>query len=196
MLPFRGSPAKSVSQTKGKRLNGQARRQLWLTCTSYAECAQARGNLLNIEQRDCLIVLIFDFFFYDKRNPIMKPKPLNPKLKKRARSMRKCMTPQESRMWIYCLKRLPFHFRRQDVSCPFIADFTCRKAKLVIEIDGAQHYSDCGKNYDEWRSGKLNEKGYMVLRFTNEDIEKRFDIVCDMVLRVTEARIKELEGKL
>ncbi len=125
----------------------------------------------------------------------MKPKPLNPTLKKRARIMRKCMTPQESRMWIYCLKRLPFHFRKQDVASPFIADFTCRKAKLVIEIDGSQHYSDCGKSYDEWRSGMLNEKGYMVLRFTNEDIEKRFDIVCDMTLKVTEARVKEMENR-
>ncbi|WP_273318061.1 endonuclease domain-containing protein [Dialister succinatiphilus] len=125
----------------------------------------------------------------------MKPKPLDFTLKKRARSMRQNMTPQESRMWLFCLKRLPFHFRRQDVKSPFIADFTCRKAKLIIEIDGTQHNSDCGKSYDEWRSGKLNEKGYMVLRFTNEDIEKRFTVVCDMVLHTTETRIKELESK-
>ena len=116
-------------------------------------------------------------------------------LRKRARSMRHNMTPQELKLWLFCLKRLPFHFRRQDVKSPFIADFTCRKAKLVIEIDGTQHYSDCGKSYDEWRSGKLNEKGYAVLRFTNEDIEKRFAIVCDMVLKITEARAREMENR-
>ena len=151
------------------------------------------GSMLSGEISTDSFIISFSII---KGTSIMKPRPLDPTLKERARSMRKCMTPQESRIWIYCLKKLPYHFRRQDVASPFIADFTCRKAKLVIEVDGIQHCSDCGKGYDEWRSRRLNGKGYMVLRFSNEDIEKRFDIVCDMVLRITETRIKELEGKL
>lgn len=60
----------------------------------------------------------------------------------------------------------------------YIVDFFCAKANLIIEVDGAQHYTPEGVAYDAERTAVLQVLGYAVLRFTNEDVDRCFDGVC------------------
>ena len=108
----------------------------------------------------------------------------NPNLKDNARNLRKSMTPQERRLWYCFLKDYPLKFYRQRVIGVYIADFYCSKAKLVIEIDGSQHYTEEGISYDEVRTFIINELGIEVIRFTNQDIDTNFEGVCLEINRI------------
>ena len=119
--------------------------------------------------------------------------PVNRTLKTRARSMRKDMTAEEKQLWFRILRDYPVKFRRQQVMAPFICDFYCEKAKLIIEVDGSQHYSIEGKSYDQWRSEFLEKDGCVVLRFSNEDIKKRLYGVYILIERAVNERLKEVE---
>ena len=70
--------------------------------------------------------------------------------------------------------------------------FVHTKAKLIIELDGSQHYSDFGLKYDQWRTKKLEIQNNCVLRYTNWDLVKYFDSVCDQIDYITIERLKEL----
>ncbi|MBQ7884380.1 MAG: DUF559 domain-containing protein [Phascolarctobacterium sp.] len=102
----------------------------------------------------------------------------NAKLKNRAQNLRKDMTKQEGMLWHLFLKKLYPKFYRQRSIGIYIADFYCSKAKLVIEIDGGQHYSQEGMDYDEQRTMFLNSIGLEVIRFNNLEVEKNFNGVC------------------
>ena len=117
---------------------------------------------------------------------------LDKRLKTFASTMRNGMTDAERKLWFLCLQKASYKFRRQKVIEGFIADFYCDAAKLVIELDGSQHYSDYGKTYDQWRSGIIEEKGVCVLRFSNGDIYERFEGVKRMIAGITELRVLEL----
>ena len=58
-------------------------------------------------------------------------------------------------------------------------DFFCPKAKLIIELDGSQHYSVHGESYDKQRTKQIETYGFTVLRYTNLDIHQRFHSVCE-----------------
>ena len=118
--------------------------------------------------------------------------PLSNQMKDRSRALRSNMTRQESKLWYEFLKFYRPHFRRQYIIGQFIADFYCPKAKLIIELDGSQHYSDFGLKYDQWRTKKLDIKNNCVLRYTNWDLVKYFDSVCDQIDYITIERLKEL----
>ena len=98
-----------------------------------------------------------------------------------AKNLRKNATPQENHLWYDFLAKYEVRFQRQKAIDNFIADFYCHKAKLVIEIDGSQHYTPDGKEYDKFRSEVLNQQGLCVIRFTNMDVDKNFDGVCYMI---------------
>ncbi len=123
----------------------------------------------------------------------MDKAPLNRTLKERASSMRRQMTKEEFQLWYHFLRKYPVKFRRQAVMSPFICDFYCHAAKLIIELDGSQHYSDFGKSYDAWRTQKLEKRGCLVLRFSNRDIHDHFFIVCEMIDRIVQERKKEMD---
>ena len=72
---------------------------------------------------------------------------------------------------------------------PFIVDFYCAKAKLILEIDGSQHYEEQGLAYDAERTAILESFGYKVLRFTNDEVNYNFHSVCDTIDREVQARI-------
>lgn len=108
----------------------------------------------------------------------------------RARELRKEMTPQERHLWYDFLRDYPVRFRRQRVIESFIADFYCSAALLVIEIDGAQHFTPQGLAYDQERSAIFETYGIQVLRFTNREIDAQFEVVCNQICHVTETRIK------
>ena len=99
-----------------------------------------------------------------------------------AREMRKNMTPEERKLWyMYLQKHQRFRFRRQEIIGSFIADFYCAKAHLVIEIDGSQHFEESATAYDAQRTIFFEQHGLRVLRFTNEDINRRFTDVCETI---------------
>ncbi len=113
----------------------------------------------------------------------------NHKLKEQSRELRKNMTEQEKRLWFCFLKEYPIKIYRQRVIGNYIADFYCSKAKIVIEIDGSQHYSDEGMNYDERRTNAINDFGIEVIRFSNYDVNTNFEGVCMEIDKVISDRM-------
>ena len=103
----------------------------------------------------------------------------NAKLTKRAQSLRKEMTKEERHLWYDFLKSLPVQFYRQKVISNYIADFYCAEKKLIIEVDGSQHFEDDGKQADVLRDAYFNSLGLMVLRYSNRQINQEFSRVCE-----------------
>ncbi len=112
----------------------------------------------------------------------------NQNLKKNAQSLRKNQTKEESLLWYQFLRRYPCQFRRQYVIGNYIVDFYCHRAKLVVELDGSQHYDPEGINRDAERTQYLESLGIMVLRFSNLDVLQRFQSVCEMIDNVVKER--------
>ena len=98
-----------------------------------------------------------------------------------AKELRKNMTPQEKRLWYDFLSKYPVRFQRQKTIDNFIADFYCHSAKLVIEVDGSQHYLPKNRQQDEFRTEILGTYGLKVIRFLNRDIDKNFEGVCKYI---------------
>lgn len=98
-----------------------------------------------------------------------------------ARKLRKEMTRQERHLWYDFLRAHPIKFYRQRAIAGYIVDFYCAPAKLAIELDGSQHFTEEGLAYDTKRTNILEQLGILVIRFSNEDVDKRFDIVCDEI---------------
>ena len=98
-----------------------------------------------------------------------------------AKNLRKNTTPQENHLWYDFLSNYTPRFQRQKAIGNFIVDFYCHKAKLVIELDGSQHYTDLGKKKDEFRTEKLEEYDLTVIRFSNYQIDNRFGRVCEYI---------------
>lgn len=112
----------------------------------------------------------------------------NSKLKEKAKYLRRNMTEQEKRLWFCFLKEYPVKFVSQRAIGNYIADFYCSKAKLVIEVDGSQHYTHEGMDYDENRTYVINQFGVEVIRFSNYDINENFEGVCTEIDRVVSDR--------
>ena len=92
------------------------------------------------------------------------------------------MTKEEKHLWYDFLRKYPIKFVRQKVLGPYIADFYCAKAKLVIELDGSQHSSESGAKHDEERTHFLEkELGIKVVRFSNLDIWNKFEGICHLI---------------
>ncbi len=91
------------------------------------------------------------------------------------------MTKEESKLWFDFLRNYEIKFRRQRVIDNFIADFYCAKSKLVIEIDGKHHLSDDRAEYDDLRSAYLKSMGIRVIRFSNDEVNNNFNIVCSEI---------------
>lgn len=106
-----------------------------------------------------------------------------------AKILRRNMTKQEKHLWYDYLQKYPIKIYKQKIIDNYIADFYCHQAKLVIEIDGSQHYTDEGEHYDKQRTEKLEKYGIKVLRFSNLDIEDRFDGVCYVIDKTINERI-------
>ena len=107
----------------------------------------------------------------------------NPKLRPFAQSLRREMTKEERHLWYDFLRQLHVSFNRQKVIGPYIVDFYCARAKLILEIDGSQHYTEDGEAYDSERTAILESFGYKVLRISNEDVNRNFSGVCEKIDR-------------
>ena len=108
--------------------------------------------------------------------------PSNLNLKGNAQKLRREMTKQESHLWYDFLRHLSLNVKRQKVFGNYIVDFYCSKAKTVIELDGSQHYEDAAQAYDQKRDAYLSSLGLHILRYTNLDINRNFQGVCNHIL--------------
>ncbi len=98
-----------------------------------------------------------------------------------ARSLRRDATPAEKKLWsvLRGSNVVGFKFRRQQRIGPFVADFACQSARLVIEVDGDSHTAQI--DYDARRTEFLAREGYRVLRFANGDVMDNLDGVCRVI---------------
>ena len=112
----------------------------------------------------------------------------NNQLLPQAKKLRLDMTPQERKLWYLFLRKYPIKIYKQRIIDSFIVDFYCASAKLVIELDGSQHFSELGMAYDSERSACLSQYGLQVIRFSNADVDSRFDSVCDKIHAVIQYR--------
>lgn len=92
--------------------------------------------------------------------------------------MRAEQTEEERKLWYCFLRKLPVKVLRQQTIGDYIVDFYCASAKLVIELDGIQHYSEEGQSKDDERDRYLNNLGITVVRYTNLDVQRKFSFVC------------------
>jgi very-short-patch-repair endonuclease len=110
----------------------------------------------------------------------------------RAQSLRKQAPKAERLLWnaLSALhKTTTFKFRRQHPLHPYIADFACVKARLIIELDGPSH--DTRQTYDAKRETVLRNQGWAILRFSNEDVQKNLEgIVLTILEKVRESLAK------
>jgi very-short-patch-repair endonuclease len=109
--------------------------------------------------------------------------PYNKNLKYLARELRKNMTDAERLLWSKVrMKQLnSYQFYRQKNVGNYIVDFYCPAGKLIIELDGSQHYTEEGKKKDEIRDQYLDSLGFTVLRFSDREVLKNLEGVIEKI---------------
>lgn len=123
----------------------------------------------------------------DPKTPVWK---VPARLRSSARKLRRNSTDAERLLWF----ELRDHrlngvgFKRQVPIGSYIADFVCHSAKLIIEIDGGQHFSDIYERKDASRTAALEARGFSVLRFTNTDVMTNRDSVIEVIAAAVAAR--------
>ena len=116
----------------------------------------------------------------------------NPAITPQAKILRKSMTKQERKLWHLFLKNYPVRFLRQKVIDRFVVDFYCASAKLVIELDGSQHYEEDVIVQDSERTDVLKGFGLSVIRFANKEVDLNFNVVCEKISDEVTKRINSL----
>ncbi len=111
---------------------------------------------------------------------MMQPKH-NPKLVPLAKQLRKGMPKEERHLWYDFLRNYPVRFSRQKVLGKYIVDFYCASAKLVVELDGSQHYDFNGLKVDQIRTDFLQGYGLTVIRIPNNAVSQNFEGVCQSI---------------
>ena len=98
-----------------------------------------------------------------------------------AKQLRNEMTKEERHLWYDYLRTYPVRFSRQKILGKYIADFYSAEARLVIELDGSQHYEDKNTEKDSTRSAFLESYGLTVIRIPNNEVNKNFRGVCEYI---------------
>ena len=112
----------------------------------------------------------------------------NPKLKRRAQALRRAATPDENTLWYQYLRQHPLQFRRQKPIGAYIVDFYCHRAKLVIELDGSQHFENAGLEYDAQRTAYPESLGLLVIRIPNNEVKRNLRGVCEYIDHILASR--------
>ena len=107
--------------------------------------------------------------------------PRNASLLGHARTLRKEMTKEERHLWYDFLRTHSVRFSRQKVLGKYIADFYSAEAKLVIELDGSQHYEEANLENDTVRTKFLEGYGLKIIRIPNNQVFKNFRGVCEYI---------------
>ena len=111
-----------------------------------------------------------------------------------AKNLRKNMTPWERKLWYEFLREYPVRFQRQKAIGNYIVDFYCAKARLVVELDGSQHYNKNELLKDRIRTERLEEYKLTVIRIPNNEIDENFYGVCEYIDAVVKASLREGGG--
>ena len=98
-----------------------------------------------------------------------------------AKQLRKEMTKEERHLWYDFLRTYPVRFLRQKVLGKYVVDFYSAQAKLVIELDGSQHYEDINAEKDAERTAFLEGYGLTVIRIPNNEVMRNFHGVCEHI---------------
>jgi len=108
----------------------------------------------------------------------------------RSRRLRKDQTPAERLLWQKLRDRRlnGYKFVRQEPIGPCFADFVCREHDLVVEVDGATHWTDEERAHDRCRDAFLKSQGLRILRLTNDDVFSNLEGVCETILAAVENR--------
>ena len=109
-----------------------------------------------------------------------------------AKHLRKEMTKEERHLWYDFLQPYPVRFSRQKVLGKYIADFYSAEAKLVIELDGSQHYEDGNTEKDMQRTEFLQGYGLTVIRIPNNEVSRNFRGVCEYIDAAVKQSLSQL----
>lgn len=107
--------------------------------------------------------------------------PYNKDNIKYAKELRKNMTPWERKLWYEFLRSYPIRFQRQKAIDEYIVDFYCAKARLIIELDGSQHFNEKNIADDRKRTDSLEKLHLKVIRISNDDVNNNFYEVCQLI---------------
>ena len=109
-----------------------------------------------------------------------------------AKQQRREMTKEERHLWYDFLRSYPIRFSRQKVLGKYIADFYSAEAKLVIELDGSQHYEDWNIEKDTERTTFLESYGLTVIRIPNNEVSRNFRGVCEYIDAAVKQSLSQL----
>ncbi|AZO06540.1 MAG: DUF559 domain-containing protein [Mesorhizobium sp.] len=114
--------------------------------------------------------------------------PLPPRHRANAKSMRRVMTDAELKLWneLRAHRLMGLGFRRQFPIAGYIVDFACPEKRLLVEVDGSQHGDGGVAEADALRTRRLEEDGWTVLRFWNDDVIRDIDNVCQHIVIVAD----------
>ena len=114
----------------------------------------------------------------------MPHSPVNPKNRTNAKSMRRAMTEAELKLWneLRAHRLMGLAFRRQFPIAGYIVDFACPEKRLIVEVDGSQHSDPAAIAVDTTRTKRLQDDGWTVLRFWNDDVLRDIDNVCQHIV--------------
>lgn len=108
-----------------------------------------------------------------------------------AKSLRKNMTKEERHLWYDFLRNHSVKFSRQKVLGRYIADFYSAQAKLIIELDGSQHFTEEEIEKDMERTKYLKQYGLTVIRIANNEVNKNFKGVCEYIDNVVKQSLSQ-----
>ena len=109
-----------------------------------------------------------------------------------AKMLRNNMTKEEKHLWYDYLRTYPVRFSRQKVLGKYIADFYSAEAKMIIELDGSQHYTTEGKEEDKERTDFLEKYGLKIIRISNMDVNRNFEGVCVYIDKMVRQSLSQL----
>ena len=118
----------------------------------------------------------------------------NTSLTANAKQLRKNMTKEERHLWYDFLKNYPVRFLRQKVIDHYIVDFYCYSAKLIIELDGSQHYDPEKQEKDRIRTIELESRNLRVIRIPNNEVNENFRGVCEYIDLCVEQQMRTDES--
>ena len=109
-----------------------------------------------------------------------------------AKQLRREMTKEERHLWYDFLRSYPVRFSRQKVLGNYIVDFYSAEAKLVIELDGSQHYAENEMQRDAERTAFLACYGLTVVRIPNNEVNRNFRGVCEYIDATVKQSLSQL----
>ena len=115
----------------------------------------------------------------------------NKNLVSNARTLRKNMTKEERHLWYDFLRNHSARFTRQKILGKYIADFYSPSAKIVIELDGSQHYDEVQKQKDAERTKYLEGYGLRIIRIPNNEVNQNFRGICEYIDEIVKQSLSQ-----